>query len=183
MANQKNTPIIYQAENGAIELRGDANAETIWATQKQMAEVFSVNVRTINEHIKNIFSDDELYEDSVVRKFRITAADGKKYNTNHYNLDMIISVGYRVNSKTATQFRKWSTSVLRQHITQGYTINEKLLKQKESQYLQATIASIKRIDENISRKKPLGFACIRGVRGINNKSIFQRIFCVNVYAI
>jgi len=128
---KNNSVVIYQTDNGAIQLHSDASAETIWATQKQMAEVFDVNVRTINEHIKNIFNDDELPEiDSVIRNFRIAAKDGKKYNTLHYNLDMIISVGYRVNSKTATKFRTWATKTLKQHITQGYTINQHLLDEK-----------------------------------------------------
>ena len=124
--------LIYQAENGAIQLKADADQDTLWATQKQMGALFDVDVRTINEHVKNIFKTDELEElDSVVRKFRITANDGKKYNTNHYNLDMLISVGYRVNSKTATQFRKWATQTLKQFITQGYAINENLLSERK----------------------------------------------------
>jgi len=133
----ENNLIIYQAENGAIELRSDVDAETVWASQKQLAEVFGVDVRTINEHIGNIFSDEELSKISVIRKFRITASDGKKYDTNHYNLDMIISVGYRVNSKVATNFRKWATQTLKQHITKGYTINQKLLDEKKELYIQA----------------------------------------------
>jgi len=147
MNSTENKLVIYQAENGAIELRGDSSAETIWASQKQMAEVFGVDVRTINDHIQNIFSSEELNEDPTIRKFRIVQVEGDREVTrdvSHYNLDMIISVGYRVNSKTATSFRKWATQTLKQHITQGYTINEKLLKQRESQYLQA-IADIKKI--------------------------------------
>ncbi|MCR4284328.1 MAG: virulence RhuM family protein [Parcubacteria group bacterium] len=123
--NTKNQIIIYQAPSGAIELKGDVKRETVWATQRQLAEVFKVDVRTINEHLKNIFKFHELKEKSVIRKFRITASDGKIYNTNHYNLDAIISVGYRVNSKTATQFRQWATKTLREHIVIGYTINRK----------------------------------------------------------
>lgn len=147
MNSTENKLVIYQAENGAIELRGDSSAETIWASQKQMAEVFGVDVRTINDHIQNIFLSEELAEDPTIRKFRIVQVEGNREvarDVTHYNLDMIISVGYRVNSKTATNFRKWATQTLKQHITQGYTINEKLLKEKESQYLQA-IADIKKI--------------------------------------
>ncbi len=103
--NSSKQIIIYQARNGAIEFRGDFERETIWGTQKQIAEVFGVDVRTISEHLRNIFKSNELDERSVVRKFRITASDGKTYNTNHYNLDAIISVGYRVNSRQATRFR------------------------------------------------------------------------------
>jgi len=129
--------VVYQTENGAIAFKADASDETVWATQKQLAQVFGVNVPTINEHIKNIFKIDELDEVSVVRKFRITATDGKSYNTNHYNLDMIISVGYRVNSKTATKFRKWATQTLKQHITQGYTINSSRIVKNYQRFLQA----------------------------------------------
>ena len=84
---------MYQTQSGAIELRGDLERETLWITQKQMGQIFGVNVRTVNEHLKNIFKTKELVENSVIRKFRITTDDGKTYNTNHYNLDAIISVG------------------------------------------------------------------------------------------
>jgi prophage maintenance system killer protein len=129
--------VIYQAKNGAIEFRGDFTHETLWATQKQIAEAFGVNVRTINEHIKNVFKTQELREDAVIRNFRITASDGKTYNTNHYNLDMIISVGYRVNSKTATHFRQWATKTLREHITKGYTINRKQIGKNYDAFMKA----------------------------------------------
>jgi len=129
--------LIYQTKSGAIALKADATQETVWATQKQLAEVFGVDVRTINEHIKNIFKSNELEEGSAIRKFRITAADGKNYNTNHYNLDMIISVGYRVNSKTATQFRKWATKTLKQHMIQGYTINPSRIADHYDSFLHA----------------------------------------------
>jgi len=134
--NEENV-IVYQTDDGAIVLKADAAQETVWATQKQLAEVFGVDVRTINEHIKNIFKTEELEEDSAIRKFRITATDGKRYNTNHYNLDMIISVGYRVNSKTATNFRKWATKTLKQHITQGYTINPARIAKNYDTFLHA----------------------------------------------
>ena len=86
--------------------------DTVWLSLKQMAELFKKDVRTDNEYIKNIFIEGELEEESVIRKFRITAVDGKKYNTNMYNLDLIISVGYRVSSKRGTQFRIWATNIL-----------------------------------------------------------------------
>lgn len=103
---------MQQAGEGGIEVRYED--ETMWLTQKLIAELFDVSTPTINEHLKNIFKSNELCEDSVIRKFRITAADGKKYNTQFYNLDAIISVGYRVNSVRATQFRQWETQVLRE---------------------------------------------------------------------
>lgn len=133
---QKNL-VVYQAKNGAIELLTDVNKETIWITQKQLSQIFDVNVRTVNEHIQNIFKTAELSENSVIRDFRITAEDGKSYLTKHYNLDVIISVGYRVNSKKATQFRIWATKTLKQHITQGYTINPSLIQKNYNQFLKA----------------------------------------------
>lgn len=101
--------VIYQAKNGAIELRGDFEHENIWATQAQISEAFGVDVRTVNEHIKNIYKTKELDDKATIRKFRIVQKEGKREierEVMHYNLDMIISVGYRVNSKTATEFRK-----------------------------------------------------------------------------
>jgi len=132
--------IVYQTDDGAIALKADAEQETVWATQKQLAEVFGVNVPTINEHIKNIFATGELDEVSTIRNFRIVQKEGKREvarNIDHYNLDMMISVGYRVNSKTATKFRKWATQTLKQHITQGYTINPRRITKNYENFLHA----------------------------------------------
>ena len=112
-----------QAHADSIEVRYEDG--TLWLTQKMMANLFDVSVSTINEHLKNVFSERELDEPSVIRKFRITASDGKSYNTNHYNLDAVISVGYRVNSIRATQFRRWATQVLKQYAITGYVIDRK----------------------------------------------------------
>ena len=112
-----------QAREQSIEARFED--ETIWLTQKLMATLFEVDVRTVSEHIKNIFQSGELQEDSVIRKFRNTAADGKSYLTQFYNLDAIISVGYRVNSVRATQFRQWATQVLREFAIKGYVLDKK----------------------------------------------------------
>lgn len=120
--------VIFEAEAQRVEVR--LEGETVWLSQKQMAELFDKNVRTVNEHIKNIFREGELEEDSVIRKFRITAADGKTYDTAHYNLDVIISVGYRVKSQRGVRFRQWATRVLREHLTQGYSLNEHRLAQQ-----------------------------------------------------
>lgn len=128
---------IYQNDQGAIELSVDADNETIWATQKQIALVFGVDVRTVNEHLMNIFKTQELDDDSVIRKFRITAKDGKTYNTKHYNLDAVISVGYRVNSKNATAFRKWATKTLKSYIVDGYAIDPARIEQNRTKFLQA----------------------------------------------
>lgn len=114
-----------QAGEKSIEVRYED--ETIWLTQKLMATLFDVTVPTINEHLKNIFASKELDENGVIRKFLITASDGKRYNTNFYNLDAIISIGYRVNSVRATQFRQWATQVLREYAIKGYVLDRKRL--------------------------------------------------------
>lgn len=103
--------------------------ETFWLSQKKMAALFGVEVNTINYHLKEVFKSGELEEDAVIRKFRITASDGKKYSTQFYNLDAIISVGYRVNSKQATQFRIWATKNLREYIIKGFVLDDERLKQ------------------------------------------------------
>lgn len=132
--------VIYQASSGAIELPVDATSETIWASQKQIAEVFGVNVRTINEHLQNIYEDKELERNSTIRKFRIVQTEGSREverNIDHYNLDAIISVGYRVNSVSATSFRKWATKTLRGYIVDGYAINPSRIQYNLSQFNQA----------------------------------------------
>jgi hypothetical protein len=120
---QKDNLVIYQGENGDIELRADIEKDTIWATQADIVALFDVDVRTVSEHLQNIFKSEELQETSVIRKFRNTGTDGKKYMTNFYNLDAIIAVGYRVNSKMATQFRIWATRVLHEYLINGYALN------------------------------------------------------------
>ncbi len=114
--------LVFTAQPGAgVEVRYQEG--TIWLTQKLMAQLFDVDVRTVSEHLRNIFISGELEKKSVIRKFRITASDGKSYLTMHYNLDAIISVGYRVNSIRATQFRQWATAVLRDFTLRGYVID------------------------------------------------------------
>lgn len=110
-------------DEGAIEVR--YQDETLWMTQKTIAALFDVTVPTVNEHLNNIFTSEELDENSVIRNFRITASDGKSYNTKHYNLDAVISVGYRVNSIRATQFRRWATQVLKKYAMTGYVLDRK----------------------------------------------------------
>ena len=117
--------LIFTGQAGEQSIEARYEDETIWLSQKLMAQLFDVDVRTVNEHLKNIFKRGELQEDSVIRKFRITAADGKNYNTNFYNLDATISVGYRVNSVRATQFRQWATQVLREFAIKGYVLDKK----------------------------------------------------------
>ena len=128
--NEIQKTLLYIGDEGEVSLDVivDAEGETFWATQKTMAEVFNVKKNTINYHLKNIFSDGELEQSSVVRKIRTTASDGKKYENNFYNLDVIISVGYRVNSKNATHFRIWATKQLKELIIKGFVLDDELLK-------------------------------------------------------
>lgn len=126
---QEGQIIFYTTPSGVTRIEVFFQDETFWLSQKRMADMFSVDVRTISEHLRNIFASGELVEDSVIRKIRITAADGKKYLTNFYNLDAIISVGYRVNSQQATQFRIWATQTLREFIIKGFVLDDERLKQ------------------------------------------------------
>ncbi len=121
--------LFYESDDKSIKVQVAIEGETVWASQKGMSEIFDVDVRTINEHLQNIFNSNELFEDSVIRKFRITAGDGKNYETGFYNLDAIISVGYRVNSYQATQFRRWATTVLRSYLLKGFALDDERLKQ------------------------------------------------------
>ena len=120
--------IIYRNENGEVKLDVRFDGNTVWLTQKMMAELFNVETNTINYHLKEIFKSLELQEDSVIRKIRITASDQKTYDTNFYNLDAIISVGYRVNSSRATQFRIWATQTLKEFIIKGFVLDDERLK-------------------------------------------------------
>lgn len=135
-----------QAGEKGIEARYEDG--TIWLTQKLMAELFGVDVRTVNEHLQNIYESKELDQNSVIRNFRITANDGKNYNTQFYNLDAIISVGYRVNSKRATQFRQWATQVLHQFAIRGYVLDRKRLENGTflgEDYFEKLLAEIREI--------------------------------------
>lgn len=123
--------ILYTSTDGEVKLEVFLQDETIWLTQKMMSELFGVEVNTINYHLKEIFKSGELIEKSVIRKIRTTATDGKSYNTQFYNLDMIISIGYRVNSSRATQFRIWATQILKEYIVKGFAMNDEHLKQGE----------------------------------------------------
>jgi len=119
--------VIYQAEDGQASLEVNLVEDTVWLNQAEMCQLFEKDKRTISEHVRNIFKEDELQESSVVRKFRTTARDGKTYNVNYYNLDVIISVGYRVKSKRGTQFRIWANKILKDYLVTGYALNEKRL--------------------------------------------------------
>lgn len=122
--------IVYQSDDGQAAVDVRLMDDTVWLSQAQMTELFQRNKRTISEHIRNVFQEGELQEKAVVRNFRTTALDGKSYQTNFYNLDVIISVGYRVKSQHGTKFRVWATSILKDHLVQGYTLNQKRLAEK-----------------------------------------------------
>ena len=133
---EQNQIEIYQANDGTTQIKVQFEQNTVWLTQRQMAELFGKDVRTISEHIQNIYSTEELLASSTLRKFRIVRQEGKRQvnrNIDHYNLDVIISVGYRVNSKQGTQFRIWANRVLKEYLIKGYAINEKRLAQKEQE--------------------------------------------------
>ncbi|MET7255038.1 virulence RhuM family protein [Dyadobacter fermentans] len=126
---EESSIIIYQTEDGRTKIETRLEDETVWLTQAQLCELFQKSKATVSEHIKNIFEEEELEETSVVRNFRTTAMDGKSYDTNYYNLDVIISVGYRVKSQQGTKFRQWATARLREYIVKGFSLNDELLKQ------------------------------------------------------
>lgn len=120
--------VIYQADDGDTKIDVRFVEETVWLTQAQLCELYQTSKSNISEHIKNIFDEGELDEKSVVRKFRTTASDGKNYNVLYYNLDMIISLGYRVKSITATKFRRWATERLKEYMIKGFTMDDERLK-------------------------------------------------------
>ena len=124
--------LIYQKPDGSIKLDVRLEDETVWLTQAQLSELFGKDKRTISEHIGNIFNEGELIENSVIRNFRTTAMDGKSYATNYYNLDVIISVGYRVKSPQGTQFRIWATQRLKEYIIKGFALNDERFKSGHS---------------------------------------------------
>lgn len=145
--NQKSKIVIYQTEDGQTKVSVHFENETVWLSQKTMAELFDVVIPTINEHLKNIFFDHELEEDAVIRKFRITADDGKKYDIKHYNLDVIIALGYRVNSKRATQFRIWATQRIKEYIIKGFALDDERMKQggEKARYFEELLQRIRDI--------------------------------------
>jgi len=147
--------IFYQTGDKQTRLVVRTEGETVWLSQKQMAELFQKDVRTINEHIQNIFEEGELPQESVIRNFRITAQDGKTYDTQHYNLDVIISVGYRVKSHRGTQFRIWATQRLREYIVKGFTMDDERLKEGKTSYFDELLSRIRDIrasEKNFYRK-------------------------------
>lgn len=136
--------VIYQAKNGAIELRGDFTRETVWATQAQIAEIFAIERSVVTKHIRNILKDKELNENSVCAKFAHTAEDGKTYQVQYYNLDVILAVGYRANSTRAIEFRQWATKTLRSYIVDGFAINKTRIAKNYTQFL-SVVDDIKKL--------------------------------------
>lgn len=121
--------ILFKTDDGQIKLDVKLDGETVWLTQAQMVELYQSSKANVSEHIKHIFAEGKLSKNSVVRKFRTTAADGKSYETYFYNLDMIISLGYRIKSLTATKFRIWATERLKEYIIKGFTLDDERLKE------------------------------------------------------
>ncbi len=126
--DNKGEVIIYQTDDGLTHIDVRLEDETVWLTQAQLCELFQSSKANVSEHIKHIFEEGELEENSVVRKFRTTGSDGKNYNVIHYNLDMIISHGYRIKSSVATKFRKWATERLKEYMIKGFTMDDERLK-------------------------------------------------------
>ena len=158
MLNEQNNLLIYKDKNGDIVVDAIYKDETIWLTQKGMAKVFNCSIDNISLHLKNIFKDEELNESSVVEESSITASDGKKYKTKIYNLDAIIAVGYRVNSKKATEFRIWATKILKEYITKGFALNDERFirgNKYDAKYFDELLERIKtiRVSERMAYQK------------------------------
>lgn len=150
---QKGEIVIYTSEDGTVSLDTKLQDETIWLTQDMMAKLFETTVPNINMHIKNIYEEEELKQNQTIKDFLIVRKEGNRTvsrNITHYNLDMILSVGYRIKSKTATKFRKWATDVLKKYLTQGYALNNKMLTAQKTKIenLQQTISLLSRSIQN-----------------------------------
>ncbi|MCQ2117644.1 MAG: virulence RhuM family protein [Bacteroidales bacterium] len=140
--------VLYQTPDGHTSLDVKLENETVWLTQAQICTLFDKSKGSISEHISNIFKEGELVKDSVVREFRTTAADGKTYVTNYYNLDVIISVGYRVKSKRGTQFRIWANTVLKEYLIKGYAVKNSLIQERYDE-LKALVDTMGRAMQHI----------------------------------
>jgi len=156
------TFVAASGEGGVEAVYADEN---IWLTQKMMGELYDVETHTINYHLKKVFADSELQEDSVIRNFRITARDGKNYNTKHYNLSAIIAVGYKVNSERAVQFRKWATTIIKEYTIKAYVMDDERIKSGGS------ILTKKYFEEQLER--------IREIR-LSERKFYQKI--TDIYA-
>lgn len=148
----KSEIVIFQANDSSTKIEVNVADETIWLSQQQIVELFDSSKANISEHLKNIFVSGELDENSVVRNFRTTASDGKNYNVKHYNLDVAISVGYRVNSIRGTQFRIWANNILKDHLLKGYTVNNRINRLEDNVF--ALSEKIDKIDLQINSPLP-----------------------------
>ena len=136
--------VIYKAIDGHIEMDVNLANDTVWLSLSQLSSLFGRDKSVVSRHIGNIFKNKELSKDSVIAKFATTASDGKQYQVDYYNLDLIISVGYRVNSKEGVRFRQWATGVLKNHIIKGYTLREKRIAERGTKELQQSIELLQR---------------------------------------
>jgi len=147
MSTENKAPIvIYDTADQAVEVRLDAARDTVWLSQRQMAELFGKDVRTVNEHLRNVFAEGELLREETIRDFRIVRQEGRREvarSVEHYNLDVIISVGYRVKSQQGTRFRQWATRILREHLTQGWTLNQQRF-ETNARELEAALALVRK---------------------------------------
>ena len=158
MLNEQNNLLIYKDKRGNIVVDAIYKDETLWLTQKGMAKVFDCSVDNISLHLKNIFKEKELNENSVIEETSITASDGKNYKTKIYNLDAIIAVGYRVNSKKATEFRIWATKILKEYMIKGFALNDERFirgNKYDAKYFDELLERIKtiRVSERMSYQK------------------------------
>ena len=143
--DKENKLIIYKDEEGRVSVNTRFADEDVWLTQAQLVEIYQSSKSNISEHLTNIFADKELEQDAVVRKFRTTAADGKNYQVLHYNLDVIIALGYRVQSPIAVRFRRWATQRLHEYIQKGFTMDDERLKQGGNRYFKELLQRIRDI--------------------------------------
>ncbi len=158
MLNEQNNLLIYEDKNGNVIVDAIYKDETLWLTQKGMAKVFDCSIDNISLHLKNIFKDEELSENAVAEESSITASDGKKYRTKIYNLDAIVAVGYRVNSKKATEFRIWETKILKEYMIKGFALNDERFirgNKYDAKYFDELLERIKtiRVSERMSYQK------------------------------
>ncbi len=142
---EENKIILYQDDNEITRVSVRFADEDLWLTQAQLVEIYQTSKSNVSEHIKHIFEDGELDKDSVVRNFRTTATDGKQYQVAHYNLDMIIALGYRVQSQVATRFRRWATQRLHEYIQKGFAMDDERLKQGGNRYFRELLQRIRDI--------------------------------------
>lgn len=152
--------MIFTSKDGSVKLKGDFDRETIWATQAEMAEVFGVNVQAVTKHIKNIYRENELIDQATCSKMEQVQMEGSRVvrrTVAYYNLDVMIAVGYRINSVTGTKFRQWATKTLREHITKGFTINPKQIKQNHEAFLLAVekVKKLLPVSGNVGRETVL----------------------------